>query len=339
MILVTGATGHIGNVLVRELLIRGEYVRVFLLPQEDCTSIEGLDVEKVEGNVLEISSLLSAMQGVDLVYHLAGMITIMPGSDELVWKVNVEGTRNVLEAARQSGVKRVVYTSSIHAFQRVPDGILIDENIPFIDEDTSISTASAINEYDRSKAHATLLAREAARNGQDVVIACPTGVIGPHDYRLSELGNLFLDWIRNKIAWLVEGAYDFVDVRDVANGLILAAEHGRSGEAYILSGHRLKVGDIPRLMGEVMGFKRICIKFPLPVARFFAKFGPIYYRLFHSKPRLTPYSIETLAGNSTISSAKAQQELGFKPRALIETIKDTIDWLQANRRLFMKART
>ena len=85
MILVTGATGHIGNVLVRELLIRGEYVRVFLLPQEDCTSIEGLDVEKVEGNVLEISSLLSAMQGVDLVYHLAGMITIMPGSDELVW--------------------------------------------------------------------------------------------------------------------------------------------------------------------------------------------------------------------------------------------------------------
>ncbi|HOH19248.1 MAG TPA: SDR family oxidoreductase [Anaerolineaceae bacterium] len=331
MILVTGATGHIGNVLVRELLVRGEHIRVLLLPHEDCTSIEGLDVEKAEGDVLDMASLRKAMQGINLVYHLAGMITIMPGPNETVRRVNVDGTRNVLEAARQSGVQRVVYTSSIHAFQRVPEGILIDEHIPFDPE-------HAINEYDRSKATATLAALEAARHGQDVVIACPTGVIGPHDYRLSEMGKLILDWIHSKIAWLVDGAYDFVDVRDVAQGLILAAEHGKSGEIYILSGQRIDVGDIPKIMKEVVGLKRICIQFPLPVARFFARFGPFFYRLFHTKPRLTPYSIETLAGNCTISSEKARRELGFQPRSLKETMRDTVIWLQENSRLLKKVK-
>ena len=234
--LVTGATGHIGNVLVRRLLELGQRVRVFILPGEDRSALEGLEIEYAEGNVLDPESLAQAMAGVNMVYHLAGVITILPGKNDFVERVNVQGTRNVLTAARRAGVGRVIYTGSIHAFQRVPHGVLVDEAVPFDAE-------HAINAYDRSKALASMAVQEAVREGQDAVIACPTGVIGPHDYRLSEMGALIFDWIKTRTAMIIKGAYDFVDVRDVAEGLILAAARGRTGETYILSGQQIQVPD------------------------------------------------------------------------------------------------
>jgi dihydroflavonol-4-reductase len=131
MILVTGATGHIGNVLVRKLLDRGEKVRALIWHGEDTSPIHGLDVEQVDGDVLDPVSLASAMQGVDTVYHLAGIISIMPGKIPFVWRVNVEGTRNVLEAARHAHIRRLVYTSSIHAIARAPHGVTQDESLGF----------------------------------------------------------------------------------------------------------------------------------------------------------------------------------------------------------------
>ena len=173
------------------------------------------------------------MQGVDFVFHLAGIISIMPGRDELMRKVNIQGTKNILKAARKCGVKRVLYTSSIHALSRNCDGV-IDEQVPF-------DPNNPAGEYDRTKAEASMAVQDAARKGLDAVIVCPTGVIGPFDFRGSEMGELLRGFMQKKPHVLIEGAYDFVDVRDVARGMILAVEKGRSGEVYILSGEQIKI--------------------------------------------------------------------------------------------------
>lgn len=318
MILVTGAAGHIGNVLVRQLIEGGSRVRALVLPGEDTQALEGLAIELISGDVLDISSLMKAMQGVNYVFHLAGIISIMPGRDDLVRKVNIQGTKNILKAAEKCGVKRVLYTSSIHALSRNCDGV-IDERVPFDPNNPE-------GEYDRSKAEASLAVQEAVRKGQDAVIVCPTGVIGPFDFRGSEMGELLRGFMQKKLHVLVEGAYDFVDVRDVARGMILAVEKGRSGEVYILSGEQIKINRLKDLVQKVMGFATTTIMMPLPVAKLAARMTPLYYRLTRQTPKFTTYSLDTICGNSVISHAKASRELGYHARPLFKSVADTIHW-------------
>lgn len=326
MILVTGATGHIGNVLVKELVARGEEVRVLILPSEDPTPLAGLDVEMITGDVLDVSTLRRAMEGVRVVYHLAGIITIMPGKNEMVYRVNVVGTRNILQTCLEKGIKRLVYTSSIHAISRIPEGTTIDESLPF-------DAALASGEYDRTKAQASLEVLNAVRKGLDAVIVCPTGVIGPFDYRLSEIGQLILDCVSRRQTVFIDGAYDFVDVRDVVKGQILACEKGKKGESYILSGERITVQQLIDLVGELGGVKFPKIKLPFWAAQGAAFFTPAFYRITRRKPRITTYSLETLRSNSYISNAKAQTELGYAPRSIRETIADTIAWFKLSGKL------
>ncbi len=330
MILVTGATGHIGNVLVRRLLLDGESVRSLILPGEDCRSIEGLNIEKVQGDVLDLQSLQYAFDGIQDVYHLAGMISIMPGSDERVQRVNVQGTLNILIASLQAGIRRLVYTSSIHALHRAPWGTTIDESIPFDPE-------NAISAYDRSKAEASLAVQQAARQGLEAVIVCPTGVIGPYDYRRSEMGQVILGAMRKQPQLCIDGAYDFVDVRDVAAGHLLACKKGRAGERYILSGERISVANLIRNVQKILGIRSGLLKIPINFARFIVRFTPFYYRLSKTKPRLTPYSLETLLSNSDISHAKAKTELGYTPRPIYQTLLDTVRWFLDNRAVLASA--
>ena len=184
MWLVTGATGHVGNVLVRKLLERGEKVRALILPGESRESISGLKVEAVEGDVLDMDAVFESMRGVKGVFHLAGVISIMPGPNPLVRKVNVEGTKHIIRAAMELG-KKLVYTSSIHAIQRVEDGV-IDEGVPY-------DMNNPYGAYDRSKAEATIEVLNAARAGLEAVVTCPTGVIGPYDFRGSMMGAVIHD--------------------------------------------------------------------------------------------------------------------------------------------------
>lgn len=328
MISITGATGHIGNVLVRRLLDRGEKVRALILPDEDCTSLDDLKLERIEGDVLDLPSLRRAFQGARIVYHLAGIISIMPGKNMAIKRVNVQGTRNVIRAAHEVGAHRLVYTSSIHALFRSPHGTTIDENTPFDPE-------HAISAYDQSKAEASLLVMDAACLGMNTVIVCPTGVIGPYDFRGSEMGQLILDSMQSKPQLCVDGAYDFVDVRDVAEGMILASEKGRKGESYILSGERLDVEKLMTMVQKVTGKQNRLIKIPMGLARIAALFAPLYYRLSKSKPRFTPYALATVISNSNISNAKAQRELGYTPRPLSESIADTVSWFREYQRQFV----
>jgi len=325
MILVTGATGHIGNVLCRRLVEQGEKVRALVWRGEDTTSIKDLPLEMVEGDVLEIDSLKAALKDVKTVFHLAGIISIMPGENPFVKQVNVQGTRNILAAATQARVRRLVYTSSIHAIRRAPHGMVIDETLPF-DMDNPYGA------YDCSKAEASLEVLKAASQGLDAVIVCPTGVIGPYDFRGSELGEVIRGAVEAKPMFYVEGAYDFVDVRDVVEGLLLAARKGRRGESYILGGNRISVRYLIQTVREVTGKAFASIKIPFSLAEFAAKFTPWYYRRTRAKPRFTPYSLEVLQSNSHISHKKAEKELGYHPRPAFETIADTVRWFFERRK-------
>ena len=316
MILVTGATGHIGNVLIRRLLAQGEEVRALVWRGEDTTPIKGLDVEQVEGDVLDPASLIPAMQGVDSVYHLAGIISIMPGRNPFVWQVNVEGTRNVLDAARRAQVRRLVYTSSIHAIARAPHGVEMDESLGF-------DANNPYGEYDRSKATASLEVQKASAEGLNAVIVCPTGVIGPYDFRGSEMGEV----IRGAAE-----AHPMFYVRDVADGMIAAEKHGRQGESYILSGQKLSVRYMLATVREVTGKAFSSVKIPFSLAEFAARYTPWYYRRTQNKPRFTPYSLEVLQSNSNISHKKAASELGYKPRPIYESIADSVRWFLENRK-------
>jgi len=326
VVVVTGATGHIGNVLVRELLSRGENVRALIPPFEDTTPLDGLEVERVEGDVLNTDSLVEAFKDADVVYHLAGIVSILPGKSDLLYQVNVVGTRNVAEASLKAGVRRLVYTSSIHALATPPPGTAIDETLPF-DPDRSIG------EYDKSKAQATLEVLKAVEQGLDAVIVCPSGVIGPYDFKVSELGQLFIDFVKGRLKAYIEGAYDFVDVRDVAIGHILACEKGRTGESYLLSGERITVYNLLQMLEEITGVRAPRSKMPIGVAQIAAIFTPLYHRLTRTKPLFTKYSIHTLTSESFVSQEKSRRELGHSPRPIRESIVDSIHWFQENGRL------
>jgi dihydroflavonol-4-reductase len=318
MWLVTGATGHIGNVLVRKLIERGEKVRA-LVPSDECrTPLADVDAEPFEGDVLDMESLCAAMQDVNGVFHLAGVISIMPGADELVRRVNIQGTRNMLCAAQAMNVGKFVYTSSIHAIRRLEQGI-IDEAVPY-------DPGNPYGEYDRAKAEATLEVQRAARAGLEAVITCPTGVIGPYDFRGSLMGNVIRAAAEERPTLYVDGAYDFVDVRDVAEGLIAAAEKGRAGESYILSGQKISVRYLLETVREVTGRYFFKMKVPFDLARFAAFFTARYYSLAKVTPRFTPYSLDVLRSNSDISHAKATRELDYQPRPLYDSIRDAVWW-------------
>lgn len=326
MIVVTGATGHIGNVLIRELLARGERVRAIVHRFENTASLEGLEVEMVQGDVQNVNPLIQAFRGADVVYHLAAVISILADKTKLLHQVNVMGTRNVVEACLKSHVPRLIYTSSIHAIAEPPLGTVIDETMPFAPE-------RAMGKYGQSKALATLEALKGVKKGLDVVVVCPTGVIGPYDFRPSEMGQLFIDFARRKLNAYIDGAYDFVGVRDVVMGHILACEKGQTGESYLLSGERVTVAELMLALEELSGVKAPRYKIPFWLAEAVVIFTPLYYRLSGAKPRFTSDSIRILRSNSFISSQKARRQLGYSPRPIREAIADTIQWLKETGRL------
>lgn len=323
MVLVTGATGHIGNVLVRQLLERDKKVRALIHRDETLTALGGLKVEMVKGDVRNPDSLLQAFNGIDTVYHLAGVISILPGQNRLLHQVNVVGTQNTVKACLKTGVKRLVYTSSIHAIEEPPCGTVIDETLP-------CNPDKVPKGYGWSKAQATLAVLTGVEQGLDAVIVCPTGVIGPYDYKISEMGQLITDFVNGDLKAYIDGAYDFVDVRDVARGIILAGEKGQSGECYILSGEQITVYGLLLLLQELTGVKAPSLKVPIWLAQIAARVTPLYYRLTRTKPRFTSYSIDVLCSNSVISSEKARRELGFATRPIRESIADAILWFKEN---------
>jgi dihydroflavonol-4-reductase len=246
----------------------------------------------------------------------------MPSMKKILERVNVGGVRNVATACRTCGVRRLVYTSSVHAIAEPPHGTIIDESHPF-DPDR------VLGDYARSKARATLLLLDEVRKGGlDAVVCCPTGVIGPWDYGISNIGQLILDFASGYLKSYVRGAYDFVDVRDVARGLILAAEKGQSGRHYIFSGAQVQVPELMKELERNIGYPAPTYEISSTIARAAGVLASVYYRLIRRKPVFTAYSIDVLRSNSQVSSARAREELGFTTRPWQDSIRDQVEWFR-----------
>lgn len=322
MVVVTGGTGHLGNVLVKELIENGETVRLLLYPGENPASIAGLVVETISGDIRDVKTLKLAFQGADTVYHLAGMVSILPQQRRLLEEINVQGTKNVVEACIAAGVKRLVYTSSVHALADMPKGFIINESVPF-------SPLKAAGEYGKSKARATIAVLEGVKRGLNAVVVCPSGVVGPFDYGPSRMGRLVMWALKRKLAGLPDGGYNFVDVRDIAKGQILAARNGQNGEAYILSGDEISFQELMKIVENATGRHIGMFRIPMWVCRIAAFAGGIRYRITRKDPLLTAESLEIIRGNYRMSSEKAESQIGWSHRPVAATIGDTITWFTA----------
>ena len=313
---VTGASGLVGANLVRSLLDRG--IEVCAADLRRSAALDGLDVEYVEADVRNRSSLEAAFTGSDVVFHLAAMISIVGDPTGDVWKVNVDGPANAVNAAREAGVTRFVHCSSVHAFDLEKCGPSLDETGP-----RTLGEHAPV--YDRSKFAGEQGLLNAAGDDVDVVIVNPTGVIGRHDYAPSRMGETMLQLRDRVIPVNVSGGFDFVDVRDVADGLIAAWEKGRTGENYLLSGTRITIKELGQLVAGFTHTRAPFIDVPLsliiPLAPLVMKLTPR-----NKTPLFTPDSLHALRYDPTVSHYKAATELGYRVRPIHDTIADALDW-------------
>ena len=323
--LVTGALGHLGNVVIRQLLEQGKQVRGLVLPSDGPVRYSHRRLQLVYGDVCDRMSLAAFFEnaaGHDLtVIHTAGVVSIASEAGTTVRDVNVEGTRNILELSLRHHVKRVVQVSSVHAITEPPDGRQIVEPAAF-DPDTVVGL------YAQTKAEASQLALEFAAAGLDVSLVHPSGILGPFDYGHGHLTQMVEDYCRGRLVACVRGGYDFVDVRDVAASTIACAERGQAGGCYILSGHYCTVYDLLWMLHEITGRRPVRTILPMWLAQSTAPLAELYYRALHRPPLYTSYSLYTLESNANFSNQKARKVLGHRPRALDQTLYDTIAWLR-----------
>ena len=324
MFVVTGAAGRLGNVLVRSLKDRypDTTVRALALPGESTAALDGVDCEIMRCDIRDLPCLTACTQGAEAVFHVAGFISLMPDEHSLLESVNVQGTANVIAACRANKVARLIYTASAHALEEPADERLMTEELP-------LSPTRAMGLYGKSKARAAQLVLQAAREGLDAVIVCPTGILGPLDHQPSHQGRMLIDSARHALHFNVKGAYDFVDVRDVAQGHILAYERGTPGQYYVLSGERITIPEIMRLSRRLANRGRAySISMAGWLARLIGRLTPYYYRLTKTKPTFTSESVDIVFGNSYFSNRKARNDLGYAPRPIFESIRDSIVWFQ-----------
>jgi dihydroflavonol-4-reductase len=313
---VTGGYGFVGTNLVRALLERGDEVRV--VDKRETDSLAGLDVEHLRVDVLDSEALERAFSGADTVFHLAAVISIVGDPTGEVHRTNVDGPRNASQAALACGVKRFVHCSSVHAFDLERCGPELAESAPRTTMDHSPA-------YDRSKNQGENEVRDAIAEGLDAVIVNPSGIVGPNDYEPSRLGELLLQMRNRTLPVNIRGGFDFVDVRDVVAGMLAAERSGRTGENYLLSGHRLSMDEVAELAESVTGVEGPRISMPLSIITGLA---PLVVKLTPADetPLITPESMHALRYSPNVSHYKASKELGYLPRPFIETIRDTYAW-------------
>ncbi len=320
IVAVTGAAGHIGANLVRTLQMRGHTVRA--LVHNDQKALAGLDVEIVKGDIGDPYSLTRAFSGAEVIYHLAANISLSMNDWPEVEKVNVNGTRNVVEACLKCNVRRLMHFSSIHAIMQDPLDEPLDERRPLVD---SIGNPP----YDRSKAAAEREIRGGIEQGLDAVILSPTSVIGPHDYQLSHMGTVLLAMGQGKLPALVEGGFDWVDVRDVVAAAITAEEKAPQAAKYLLSGHYAAIGELAALTESITGTPAPRFVAPSWMARTGAPVATAFNQLFRKRPLYTEVSVRALTHcNKKISHQRATCELDYNPRPLRQTLEDTFRWFE-----------
>lgn len=318
-IAVTGANGHVGYNLCKSLLDKGFQVRA--LAHKHTEPISKLDLTIIKGDLLDKTSLLDLLDGVDVVFHLAAQISITGDPSGSVYRNNADGTRNMLSAAKDRSVKRFIHFSSIHAFCQDPQEKPLDEERPLV--------GSEAFAYDRSKAEGERAVMEAARNGMDAVVLSPTAIIGPADPEPGLTGQAVLQLINGKIPALVPGGYNWIDVRDVVSTAISAIDKARTGQKYLVAGKWHSLKELSAYVGKHSGRKTVQTVLPFWSAKLGLPFITSYSKITGSEPLYTRESLEIVAkGNRLIDNSKSKLELGLNPRSLDDTIRDLVDWFK-----------
>lgn len=326
MYIVTGADGHLGNTIVRMLANENCQVRGLILPGQEERELKNVTYYK--GDVREKESLLPLFEGLEgmqiYVIHTAGMIDISDEVTPLIYDVNVNGTKTVAGLCLEKHVKRLVYVSSVHA---------IPENGSFgvMQEVTDFSEKKVFGGYAKTKAEATRAVLDMVKQGLDAVIVHPSGILGPFGGTGNYLVQLVSDYIQGRLPACVKGGYDFVDVRDVATGCLLAAEKGRKGECYILSNRHYEIREVLAMAKKTCKCRSVPV-LPMWLAKAAAPLLAGYARWKKKRPLYTVYSLYTLRSNDRFSHDKATKELGYSPRDLMQTIQDTVQWLKEGKR-------
>ena len=322
--LITGANGHLGGAIVRLLAGGDQAVRGLVLPGETVRD-EG-NVRYFLGDVTQPETLEPLFEGVGpsetLLIHTAGLIDIGDKPIERLRSVNVHGTKNVLEACKRHNIRRMVHVSSVHA---IPTG----DRDAVLTETDAFSPEWVTGNYAKTKAEATQAVLDAARDGLDAVVVHPSGIVGPYDSAGNHLVQVVRDYMQGKLPACVRGGYDMVDVRDVAQGCVNAALHGKRGECYILSNRHYEIKDMLGMVRKVSGGRRLPV-LPMWLARAAAPLLAGVAKLRGRRPLYTAYSLHALDDNDRFSHDKATMELRFRPRDFRLTVSDTVAWLKAH---------
>jgi dihydroflavonol-4-reductase len=317
---VTGGTGFVGGAVVRKLVEAGKEVRALVRPGADTQQLDGLTVQMVEGDLGDVESLQRGVAGCDWVFHVAALYSYWGHSWEEFYQSNVEGTRRVLEAAREAQVSRIVHTSSIAVLGIPKDGSPGAEETP-------VSLDDMIGYYKRSKFLAEEAAREFARQGLPVVIVNPAAPVGVGDHKPTATGKMILDFINGKMPAYVDTTLTVVDVDDVAEGHLLAAERGHIGERYILGGEILTLKQILDILAEVSSRPKARFRIPHAVAFGWAYLDVALARLMPSyTPMATPEKVRISMRGEHFDSGKAMRELGFTPGPAREALRKAVEW-------------
>lgn len=328
--IVTGAAGFLGNNIVRKLLAQNQTVRGLILNPTDSEVFDKNDLELVCGDVRNIASLEPLFlnpNGCDLILiHAASVVTIASKFNQSVYDINVTGTKNLLQLCQSHSVKRFIHVSSVHAIPEPPNGEIINETINF-------SADLVHGTYAKTKAEASRLVLEKAAEGLDCCIVHPSGIIGCGDYSHTHLNQLVLDYLNGHLAASVKGGYDFVDVSDVADGVLACVDKGVAGSCYILSNRYYSIQEVLDKLQLISGKKPVRVTLPFWFAKLTAPLAEFYYRLLNQPPLFTAYSLYTLQCNSNFSHKKATSQLGYHPRELEETFKEMIPWLKAQHKI------
>lgn len=320
--IITGAAGHLGGTIIRILKSQDVEVRGLILPSE--AAVPGEHITYYKGDVRDSASMEPLFAGAEdretIVIHTAGIVDISGTVSPALYNVNVNGTRNIIELCLRHRVKRLVYVSSVHAIpEKDPDHVL--------SEVREFSAEAVCGGYAKTKAEATQAVLDAAKCGLDAVVVHPSGIIGPYDDVGNHLVQMVSDYISGKLPACVRGGYDFVDVRDVAEGCLTAAERGKSGECYILSNRHYEVREILQMVKKVYGGRRLPT-LPMWMARAAEPVMSGFAKWKKRRPLYTKYSLYTLQSNDKFSHDKATSELGYRPRDLYQTVRDTVAWLR-----------
>jgi len=319
-VFITGATGFVGSHVARAYYAAGAEMRLLTRSTSNLAALEGMNAEMVQGDLRDVQNLRSAITGCEALVHVAADYRLWVPNPDDMYRANVDGTRELLRLAREAGVRRVVYTSSVATMGFKTDGTIVDETTP-------VSIHDMMGHYKRSKFLAEQVAIAAAQDGQQVIILNPTTPIGPGDAKPTPTGRIVVDFLNRKFPAYVDTGLNLVDVDEVARMHLIALEVGRTGERYILGGENLTLKQILDKMSTITGLPSPTMKVPHAVAMAFAFFDEsITGKILKKEPRATMEAVRMGRKKMYASSARAERELGFKVLPVYPALRAAIEW-------------